>query len=443
MSRTLFLPLAVITAVLLAGCGGTFSGTETQAEEEGSYSGEVLSTEETCTQLRDVGGTELIEKVDAFAVEVTDKNGNVDGDMADRALELARSFDTPIMDAQPAFREHLEGVMGLPQQVSDEHTGGDPVTVQLDLDSYQSHRTAVIQECFPEADTAMQTQTPAPELKVGLITWATEVPGRCSEPTSLGITDENNSSPIASYGEAWSRIAEGETCSADILTGEENEAATYTFAWEKEKDANGNFVPRPEYLAVLHHFLGPLDEYDFDKESAMRDVAYLCISSDTEFSQGEDGRYSIERYAAAAVICPQHPQLEEWQQSIATLPDVDRKLEPFKDTVKTAAEQGRKEQQAATDKAAAEEKVERQEAREEAKNYARDGGHYLIGQSLNPGLYRSTLNMETNCYWELSDAQGNIIDNNFISTAPRFELYIPATAAGFTINGCEMRRVGD
>ena len=77
MSRTLFLPLAVITAVLLAGCGGTFSGTETQAEEEGSYSGEVLSTEETCTQLRDVGGTELIEKVDAFAVEVTDKNGNV------------------------------------------------------------------------------------------------------------------------------------------------------------------------------------------------------------------------------------------------------------------------------------------------------------------------------------------------------------------------------
>ena len=44
MSRTLFLPLAVITAVLLAGCGGTSSGTETQAEEEGSYSGEVLST---------------------------------------------------------------------------------------------------------------------------------------------------------------------------------------------------------------------------------------------------------------------------------------------------------------------------------------------------------------------------------------------------------------
>jgi hypothetical protein len=47
-----------------------------------------------------------------------------------------------------------------------------------------------------------------------------------------------------------------------------------------------------------------------------------------------------------------------------------------------------------------------------------------------------------NCYWEISDAQGNILANNFISVAPQFTIVIPASAAGFTVEGWGFRWIG-
>lgn len=66
-------------------------------------------------------------------------------------------------------------------------------------------------------------------------------------------------------------------------------------------------------------------------------------------------------------------------------------------------------------------------------------GKYLVGKTAQPGTWQSQGEKVEDCYWEISDAQGNIIENNFISVAPQFTIYIPPTASGFTVRGCSFR----
>lgn len=70
-------------------------------------------------------------------------------------------------------------------------------------------------------------------------------------------------------------------------------------------------------------------------------------------------------------------------------------------------------------------------------------GSYLVGKDVQPGTWQSQGEKVENCYWEISDAQGNIIDNNFISVAPQFSIHIPPTAAGFTVRDCGFRWIGN
>ncbi|MBG0738960.1 hypothetical protein IV500_05925 [Paeniglutamicibacter antarcticus] len=70
-------------------------------------------------------------------------------------------------------------------------------------------------------------------------------------------------------------------------------------------------------------------------------------------------------------------------------------------------------------------------------------GKYLVGKDIQPGTWQSQGDKVENCYWEISDAQGNIIANNLISVAPQFTITIPATASGFTVNGCGFRWISD
>ena len=69
-------------------------------------------------------------------------------------------------------------------------------------------------------------------------------------------------------------------------------------------------------------------------------------------------------------------------------------------------------------------------------------GKHLVGTDIQPCTWRSAGEKVTDCYWEISDAQGEIIDNNFISIAPQFSIEIPADAAGFTNTGCVFERLG-
>lgn len=69
-------------------------------------------------------------------------------------------------------------------------------------------------------------------------------------------------------------------------------------------------------------------------------------------------------------------------------------------------------------------------------------GSYLVGKEAVPGTWQSQGEKVSECYWEISDAAGNIMDNNYISVAPQFSIVIPANAAGVTIRGCSFRWVG-
>ncbi|WP_127946609.1 hypothetical protein [Rhodococcus spongiicola] len=73
------------------------------------------------------------------------------------------------------------------------------------------------------------------------------------------------------------------------------------------------------------------------------------------------------------------------------------------------------------------------------------GGKRLIGNGLertpwgnfylSPGTYQ-TEKPVSDCYWERSDANGNIIDNNFVTLAPSVTVTIAPTDSGFTADGC-------
>lgn len=70
-------------------------------------------------------------------------------------------------------------------------------------------------------------------------------------------------------------------------------------------------------------------------------------------------------------------------------------------------------------------------------------GKYLVGPDIQPGTWQSVGAKVEDCYWETSDASGNIIDNNFISIAPQFTITIPSDASGFTNSGCEFEWIGE
>lgn len=62
-------------------------------------------------------------------------------------------------------------------------------------------------------------------------------------------------------------------------------------------------------------------------------------------------------------------------------------------------------------------------------------GKYIVGQDIAPGTYTISTRV-SDCYWERSDAQGNTIDNNFISVSPSVTVTIEPTDGGFTSERC-------
>ncbi|WP_158171208.1 hypothetical protein [Rhodococcus sp. JT-3] len=62
-------------------------------------------------------------------------------------------------------------------------------------------------------------------------------------------------------------------------------------------------------------------------------------------------------------------------------------------------------------------------------------GKYLVGETFKPGTYIISTQV-SDCYWERSDSQGNIIDNNFVSIAPSITVTIAPTDSGFTSQNC-------
>lgn len=111
----------------------------------------------------------------------------------------------------------------------------------------------------------------------------------------------------------------------------------------------------------------------------------------------------------AFLLCPDHPKAATIQANIVTGKDLSAKQA---DNAK-AAEEGRLVGE----------------------------GSYLVGVDVQPGTWQSMGEKVEDCYWEVSDAQGNIMANNFIRIAPQFTIEIPAGASGFTVRGCSFKQI--
>ena len=85
--------------------------------------------------------------------------------------------------------------------------------------------------------------------------------------------------------------------------------------------------------------------------------------------------------------------------------------------------------------------IPRQEAMA-AGTYIEDGS-YLVGSQMLPGTWQTVSETVKDCYWEISDSQGGIIDNNFITFAGQLEVSVPSDATGFTTSHCgDWQRIG-
>lgn len=69
-------------------------------------------------------------------------------------------------------------------------------------------------------------------------------------------------------------------------------------------------------------------------------------------------------------------------------------------------------------------------------------GRYLVGSEAAPGTWQSEGDRVENCYWEVADQNGDIIDNGLISVSDKVTITVPSTATGLTISGCSFRWVG-
>lgn len=132
----------------------------------------------------------------------------------------------------------------------------------------------------------------------------------------------------------------------------------------------------------------------------------------TEFDTGPTGS-TAQSLLGATLLCPEHPMAAEMKAT--ALAGVELKA-------KTDAER------AASERAVA-------EGRQVGP------GNYLIGIDVQPGTWQTVSEKVTDCYWEVSDAQGNILANNFVSTAPQFAIEVPAGPGGFTVQGCAFRQI--
>lgn len=136
----------------------------------------------------------------------------------------------------------------------------------------------------------------------------------------------------------------------------------------------------------------------------------ICAETTGHYLSGNVGSAQAPYIAGALKLCPEHPKRDQFEASV---------------------------------KAGQAKEAEEALIMADRKNGKYVGeGKYLVGKEVVPGTWQSQGDKVEECYWEISDAQGNILANNFINVAPQFTIYIPPTAAGFTVTNCSFRWIG-
>jgi hypothetical protein len=189
------------------------------------------------------------------------------------------------------------------------------------------------------------------------------------------------------------------SCTVDLDSDSRTTITDYKAAWAKPfdlctvNDASG--TPTAAEKAA-----GTAESTDPD---AAKYLYALCATTAGHYFEGEVSDAQAKEIAAALTLCPNHPK---------------------RSVLKASAADG-----------------QALEA-DQASGKLVYTGKYLVGKEVQPGTWQSQGDKVEDCYWEISDAKGNIIANNFISVSPQFTITIPATASSFTVKGCGFRWIG-
>lgn len=138
----------------------------------------------------------------------------------------------------------------------------------------------------------------------------------------------------------------------------------------------------------------------YDSTGSLDTLYGICASADLGDSDASRpwSEPQIAEAEGALVLCPDHPD---------------------KDAVKQRMESGRAENS----------------ARERGEIFG--SGSYKVGEDIEPGTYVSESSSGLDgCYWERLDADGNIIDNNFMNSGFRAKVTIRASDYSFSSERC-------
>lgn len=133
-------------------------------------------------------------------------------------------------------------------------------------------------------------------------------------------------------------------------------------------------------------------------EQLLFGVYQACASNDPEdyYATADDiGEEQAAELTVWMSLCPKHPHAAEWKKTLT-----------------------------------ASKAVWKAEAAGERFN---DGTYTVPGQ-VKPGRY--VVKDVENCYWETRDSNGNILDNNFVTAAPRVQATVGRSATVLTVRGC-------
>lgn len=232
-----------------------------------------------------------------------------------------------------------------------------------------------------------------------------------TEPTAASTTDNTADSGTSSETPAPTPTSNAITyvmrCST--TTGQTDSITDYRAGWTKPYDncdteeASGTIGDiEAEALKILGGEEDP---------NRIQYLYEICAETTGHYFSGNVSSDQAVYVTAALKLCPDHPKKAQYVKSV----------------------------QAGKAKEAEEAKI--MADRENGKFVVE--GKYLVGKDVIPGLWQSQGDKVEECYWEISDAQGNILENNYINVAPQFTIRIPPTAAGFTVTNCSFRWIGN
>jgi hypothetical protein len=251
----------------------------------------------------------------------------------------------------------------------------------------------------------------------------------CGPSTSSSMPTASSSAVAAEQSTASAEAVETEPGISYVLNcydeaGRPTPYANFREAWSEPNSSCGADYAggQPSQVEIAAATIYAADYSDFEPIKYAEFLYGPCAETAGKYVTGPLDEHDIKLVKGALLVCPDHPKRSKMEANVKA------------GLTKLAADD--KALQAEIKAQAA------KEAERAAGKYVSEG-KYLVGKDVKPGTWQSEGAKVEECYWEVSDAQGNIIANNFINVAPQFTITVPVTAAGFTVSNCSFRWIGE